>query len=108
MAPTIISLCIAAVSLIFVIITFAVNRNNDTKSDAKEEGKVLNDIKEGLTKAELKLDMLTNMVNEMRAEVKAMNTKVQDIDKELTIVKRDLKTAFNRLDELSERIGDKR
>lgn len=107
MVPTIISVCIAAVSLIFVVLTFAVNRSNDSKQETREEDKVLNEIKESTTKTELKLDMLTTVINEIRADLKLMNNRVQDLEKELGIVKRDLVTAFKKIDAIEGRRGDR-
>jgi len=98
---------ISVLSLLFVIMTFIRNghkdeKEQDEKTDAKFDG-----IKESLLKANMKLDQVCATTNETRSDIKAMNSQIQALDKEIVVVKRDLKTAFNRIDELRGEISEK-
>lgn len=90
---------ISAVSLLFVILTFYRNVAKDGKGEMEQ-------IKESLIKANVKLDQVFNTTNETRSDIKAMNAKIQSIDKELEIVKRDVATAFIRIDELKDKLNE--
>lgn len=94
---------ISILSLLFVILTFIRNGKKDEKEQDEKEGLKFDGIKESLLKANMKLDQVCATTNETRSDIKAMNTQIQSLDKELAIVKRDLKTAFNRIDELRTR-----
>lgn len=90
MNPTsIISVCIAGVSVLFVIINFARSASKDNDS-----------IKESLLKANMKLDQVCATTNETRTDIKSINNKVNDLEKEVEVVKRDVKVAFHLIDEL--------
>ena len=90
---------ISAVSLLFVILTFYRNVSKDGKGEMEQ-------IKESLIKANVKLDQVFNTTNETRSDIKAMNAKIQSIDKELEIVKRDVATAFVRIDEIKDKLNE--
>jgi len=91
---------ISILSLLFVILTFIRNGKKDEREQDEKESSKFNGIKESLLKANLKLDQVCATTNETRSDIKAMNNQIQTLDKELTIVKRDLKTAFRRIDEI--------
>lgn len=91
-----ISLIIAICGCAIGIYGFFRNR----KSDIKEEVKTDSDIHASLMKLELQTTQIANTTNETRTDIKAMQTKVNELDKEVGIVKRDLETAFIRIDEL--------
>jgi len=93
---------ISILSLLFVILTFIRNGRKDEKEQDEKEGLKFDGIKESLLKANMKLDQVCATTNETRSDIKAMNTQIQSLDKELAIVKRDLKTAFTRIDEIRE------
>ena len=80
--------------------------NKDKKQEILEDDAKLDGIKESLLKANMKLDQVCNVTNETRTDIKALNKDLADLDKEVVILKRDLKTAFSRIDELREMIKD--
>lgn len=94
----------SCVSLIFVILTFSRNVKKDSKADKKEDELHLDAIKESLLKANMKLDQVCNTTNETRSDFKVMSSKVQDLDKQVEGLKRDLETAFMRIDELKTKV----
>ena len=89
---------IAVSSFIFTAYNFMQARKKETVEATSQ----LEEIKTGLIKVNMKLDTVCATTNETRSDIKAMNQQIQVLDKELEVVKRDLKTAFTRIDELRE------
>ena len=90
---SIISVCIACVSLIFVAINYGTGRHDKSNSESEE-------IKTGLLKCDMKLDQLCATTNAIQTDIKAMQSRVNDVEKTIGIMQRDLKTAFLRIDEI--------
>lgn len=95
---------ISIIALIITIVTFAINRKKDLKTDYREEDAKFDGIKESLLKANIKLDQVCATTTETRTDIKALNKDIVEIDKRIAIVERDVKTAFMRIDELRDQI----
>ncbi len=95
---------ISIIALIITIVTFAINRKKDLKTDYREEDAKFDGIKESLLKANIKLDQVCATTTETRTDIKALNKDVVEMDKRIAIVERDVKTAFMRIDELRDQI----
>ena len=95
---------ISIIALIITIVTFAINRKKDLKTDYREEDAKFDGIKESLLKANIKLDQVCATTAETRTDIKALNKDIVEMDKRIAIVERDVKTAFLRIDELRESI----
>lgn len=91
-----ITFLIAVVGFVFTAYNFWAAR----KKEALESSQRLEEIRESLLKCNMKLDTVCATTNETRSDIKAMNVQIQELDKELSIVKRDLNTAFIRIDEI--------
>ena len=91
---------ISAVSLLIAFLTFMRNSNNDSRERLIEDNQKMDNINQSLIKVNMKLDQACNTINELRIDIKSLNTSVQDLDRRVTILERDLKTAFTRIDEL--------
>ncbi len=91
---------ISLTMLIFAILTFSKGIVRDRKKDAQEDDATLNSIKEGLLKANMKLDQVCATTNETRSDIKSLNNDVTALDRRVTIIERDLKTAYGIIDEL--------
>lgn len=91
---------ISAVSLLIAFLTFMRNSNNDSRERLIEDNQKMDNINQSLIKVNMKLDQACNTINELRIDIKSLNTSVQDLDRRVTILERDLKTAFVRIDEL--------
>lgn len=92
------------IALIVSILTLTRNSRRDSMKDRQENEARLEALKESLLKANIKLDQLCATTNETRADIKALNTAIIDMDKRVSVVENDLKTAFMRIDELREAI----
>lgn len=82
---------ISGISLLFVILTYS--RNGRKENDS---------VKESLLKANMKLDQVCATTNETRTDIKSMNKEMADMGNRISVVERDLKTAFNMIDDLKE------
>ena len=89
----IISICIAAASLIFVAVNYGTGRSD-------KSGAEMDSVKESLIKCNMKLDQICATTNSIQTDIKAMQIRVNDLEKELSVTQRDLQTAFIRIDEI--------
>lgn len=92
------------IALIVSILTLTRNSRRDSMKDRQENEARLEALKESLLKANIKLDQVCAITNETRNDIKALNTALIDMDKRLSVVENDLKTAFMRIDELREEV----
>lgn len=90
---SIISICIACGSLIFVAINYGTGRHDKTDSETEE-------IKTSLIKCNMKLDQLCATTSAIQTDIKAMQSRVNDVEKTIGVMQRDLQTAFVRIDEI--------
>lgn len=95
---------ISFVSLIILIITFFKNGNKEQKEDIEQEDTKFTDIEKSLLKANLKLDQLCATTSETRTDIKSLNKDLNSLSGRVTVVERDLKTAFEKIDELKGKI----
>lgn len=72
--------------------------------DKQEQDMKLEALKESLLKANIKLDQVCQTTTETRSDIKALHTSMIEMDKRLSVVENDLKTAFMRIDELREEV----
>lgn len=99
---------ISIIALIITIVTFIINRKKDLKTEQKDESSQFEGIREGLIKANIKLDQVCAVTNETRTDIKALNKDIVELDKRISVIERDVQTAFMRIDELREQKEDKR
>lgn len=92
------------IALIISILTLTRNSRRDSMKDKQEQDMKLEALRESLLKANLKLDQVCTITNETRNDIKTLNTALIDMDKRLSVVENDLKTAFMRIDELREEV----
>ena len=95
---------ISLIQLIILIITFFRNGRKDQKEDIKQEDTKFTDIEKSLLKANLKLDQLCATTSETRTDIKSLNKDLNSLGERVTVVERDLKTAFEKIDELKGKI----
>ena len=96
---------ISAVAMLVAILTYFRNGNKLHKDEILEDDAKLDGIKESLLKANMKLDQVCATTNETRTDIKALNKDLTNLEKEVVVIKRDLKTAFVRIDELREKVN---
>ena len=94
--PWIISSAMFTVALI----TLVRNVGNDRRKEEREDESALLSIKEGLLKANLKLDSVCATTNETRTDIKSLNNDISTLDRRVTVVERDVKTVYSYIDDL--------
>lgn len=97
---------ISFLSLCVCVLTYIRNGNKDKKVDLQEEDQKFAGIKEGLLKANMKLDQVCSTTSETRVDIKSLNKDLMDMDRRVTIIERDVKTAFNAIEELKGKVDD--
>jgi capsule polysaccharide export protein KpsE/RkpR len=96
---------ISIIALVFTAVTFYRNGRKDIRNDAKNESSQFEGIREGLIKANIKLDQVCAVTNETRTDIKSLNKDIVELDKRMSVIERDVKTAFMRIDELRNEIN---
>ena len=91
-------------AILFTAASFWINRRKDIKAESKEESSQLEALRESLLKANIKLDQVCAVTNETRTDIKALNKDIVEMDKRISVIERDVKTAFQRIDELRDQI----
>lgn len=109
-AGTIISLSISGVMMVIGVTTFIITQARTGKKETAEQVEEKAALKEGIFKANMKLDQLCATTNETRTDIKGMTQILNEHGESIAVIKRDLETAFMRIDELRkhiERMEDK-
>ena len=104
---SIISLCFSGVTLIILCINFFGSKKDGIKKNTEEDERELASLREGILKANMKLDTVCATTNETRTDIKALHNSITEVDKRVSVMERDLQTAFMRIDELREQKEDK-
>lgn len=93
---------ISGVSLLFVVLTYVRNLIKDNKQNTADDAAKLDILNQGLIKANMKLDQTCQALTELRLDVRSLSSSLNEMDRRVTILERDVKTAFNLIDELKE------
>lgn len=100
---SIISSCIALASVIVTIIIFVTSRNDKMKDKSNDKSEMM---EKSLLKLNMKIDQIFTTTNETRTDIKVVTNQINELDKAMAIVRRDVNTAFIRIDELRERVDE--
>ena len=95
---------ISGVSLLFVILTYVRTLIKDTKHQSEEDNSKIDNINQSLIKANMKLDQTCQQLSELRLDVRNLSSSINEIDRRVTILERDVKTAFNKIDEIKSEV----
>lgn len=94
---------ISGISLLFAVFTYVRNIIKDSKQNTADDAAKMDLINQGLIKANMKLDQTCQALTELRLDVRSLSSSLNEMDRRVTILERDVKTAFNRIDELKEK-----
>lgn len=94
---------ISAGSLLIAYLSFRRTGEKDKQAEMTEESHQMAGIKEALLKANMKLDQVCSTTNETRADIKSMNKDMVAMDSRLTVLERDMKTAFKYIEDIKGR-----
>ena len=100
MTTAVIAVIISGVVCILNLVSFIITRNKDTKATVTEDMLKMDGIKESLLKVNMKLDQVCATTAETRADIKAMGTQVNELEKQVVLIKQNEETMWKRIDEL--------
>lgn len=95
---------ISGASLLFVILTYVRTLIKDTRKQSEEDNSKIEQINQSLIKANMKLDQTCKQLSELRLDVRNLSSSINEIDRRVTILERDVKTAFNKIDEIKSEV----
>ena len=95
---------ISGASLLFVILTYVRTLIKDTRKQSEEDNSKIEQINQSLIKANMKLDQTCQQLSEFRLDVRNLSSSINEIDRRVTILERDVKTAFNKIDEIKSEV----
>lgn len=95
---------ISFISVLIAVLTFIRNGRKESKEDIQKEDLKFDGIKEGLLKANMKLDTVCATTNETRSDIKSMTKDLISMDRRVTVIERDMKTVFSDIEELKEKV----
>lgn len=96
---------ISLLSLLLCVMTYIRNGQKDEKENIKEDDLKINGIRESLVKVNTKLDQVNLTTSETRADIKALNKDLNEMDRRIITLEGDMKTAFNQIDEIKGKVG---
>lgn len=99
------SIIISAFMLIISVVNLVIAQGRNLKGDTKADEAERNSLREGIFKANMKLDMVCKTTSDIQTDIKAMNTKLEEHGRQIAVISRDLETAFMRIDELRDQIN---
>ena len=91
---------ISGLSLLVAFLSFLRGGRKDAKAEIQQDMAQMAGIKESLLKANMKLDQVCSTTTETRSDIKSQARDLQALSIRLATVERDLKTAFNYIDEI--------
>lgn len=91
---------ISGIALIFTSLTYFRNGHRDSRKDVQDLDLRFESLKESLINLNAKLDQVGRDTSETRADIKSLNKDLANMDRRISLVERDLQTAFIRIDEL--------
>lgn len=91
--PIVIPIVISGLLLLFAVLTFAFARGAAHDSQTKNN-----------VELNVKLDQCVNNTNSILIKQEKQESKIQQMDTKIAVIDRDLKTAFNQIDEIKEAI----
>lgn len=90
-AATVISLCFSGVMMIIGVLTFILSQARASRKQMAEDDRELDSLREGILKANMKLDTVCATTNETRTDIKALYVDLNTMDKRVTIIEEKIK-----------------
>lgn len=104
-AVSIISVCFGGISLLVSFILFIRTLTRDSKETMEEQATRNDNINASLLKQSLMLESITQNVCEIKTEIKAINTNINDVERRVSLIENEQKAMWIRVDELKEKVN---
>lgn len=95
---------ISILLLLLNIMSYAHMSDRERKDEIQKDDHKFDGIKESLLKVNMKLDQVCSTTNETRSDIKSMNREIREMDARVVALERDMKTAFNNIEELKGKV----
>lgn len=95
---------ISILLLLLNIMSYAHTNDRERKDEIQKDDRKFDGIKESLLKVNMKLDQVCSTTNETRSDIKSMNREIREMDARVVALERDMKTAFNNIEELKGKV----
>ena len=95
---------ISILLLLLNIMSYAHTNDRERKDEIQKDDRKFDGIKESLLKVNMKLDQVCSTTNETRSDIKSMNREIKEMDTRVVVLERDMKTAFNNIEELKGKV----
>ena len=100
---SIISVCFGDISLVVSFILFVRTLTRDSKETLEAQATRNDKINASLLELNLMSKNINSNVTDIKADVKALNNTVNEVDKRITMVEKEQETMWIRIDELKEK-----
>lgn len=100
---SIISVCFGGISLVVSFILFVRTLTRDSKETLEAQATRNDKINASLLELNLMSKNINSNVTDIKADVKALNNTVNEVDKRITMVEKEQETMWIRIDELKEK-----
>lgn len=80
------ALLVSTIMMIIAVITLLRNSKKDQKADIKNEDATLQEIKTSILKANMKLDQVCAVTNEIRTDSKLLASRLTELEKKVAIL----------------------
>lgn len=94
------TLTISVIVLIIGVLLNVYGFFNGRRKDIKSEAGELYDMRESLVKLNMKTDQICTSMNELRVDIRGINSRISEVEKEVTSLKLRIASAFESIDEL--------
>lgn len=95
---------ISILLLLLNIMSYVHTSKREHKDEIQKDDHKFDGIKESLLKVNMKLDQVCSTTNETRSDIKSMNREIREMDTRVVALERDMKTAFNNIEELKGKV----
>ena len=83
---SIISICFSGITLVVLLITFFTTRKRDTQKETADDVRESSTLREGIFKANLKLDQVCTVTNDIKLDVKEINQRMFNYGERISVL----------------------
>ena len=106
-AISIIGLVFSGVMLLISIINLIISNIRQLKKNTEEDEHEFASLREGILKANMKLDQVCTTTSETRTDIKSLHANIAEIDKRVSLVENKLQSVFGMIENLEKTKADK-
>ena len=97
---------LTGISILIAYLTYTRNGKKDDKEEFRKEESKIDGIKEGILKANMKLDAVCATTNETRSDIKSMTKDLIAMDRRVTVIEQSIKAMSADIEELKGKVNE--